>query len=132
MDLVKNSVPQLRTLIAVLTGAKALPAVIYKLHGSVALQRHTLAACRASVSADSDAGKRMVAAVARDSGLSLVDALLAQHEWAGTLGDDDVRTLRVYEADLRALDVEWRAHRVYNAASWRRSAAKRRRTQGCI
>ena len=74
----------------------------------------------------------MVAVVARDPGLSLVDALLAQPKWAGMLGDDDVRALRVYEAELRALDVEWRADRVYHAASKRRIAAKRRRTQGCI
>ena len=91
-----------------------------------------LMACRASVSADSDAGKRMVAAVVRDPGLSLVDALLAQHEWAGTLGDDDVRALREYDAERHALDVEWRADRVYSAAFNRRIAAKRRRTQGCI
>jgi hypothetical protein len=130
MDLVKNSVPQLRTLVAVLTGAKALPAVIYKLHGSVALQQHTLAAYRASVSADFDARKFMVSAVARDPSLSLVDALVAQPEWAGTLGDDDVRALREYEAELHALDVEWRADRVYHAAARRRTAAERRRTQG--
>ena len=86
----------------------------------------------ASASADCDAGKFMVAAVARDPGLSLVDALLAQPKWAGTLGDDDVRALRVYEAELHALDVEWRAHKAYRAASRRRITAKRRRAQGCI
>ena len=74
----------------------------------------------------------MVAAVAQNPALSLVDALLVQPKWAGTLGDDDVRALRVYEAELRALDVEWRAHRVYHSALKRRIAAKRRRTQGCI
>ena len=89
-------------------------------------------ACRASVSGDSDAGKRMVAAVVRNPGLSLVDALLAQPKWAGTLGDDDVRALREYDAELHALDVERRADRVLRAAWRRRIAAKRRRTQGCI
>ena len=74
----------------------------------------------------------MVAAVAQNPALSLVDALLVQPKWAGTLGDDDVRALRVYEAELRALDVEWRAHRVYHSALKRRIAAKRRQTQGCI
>ena len=73
----------------------------------------------------------MVTAVVRDLSLSLVDALLAQRNWAGTLGDDDVRALRVYEAELHAPDVEWRADRVLRAASRRRIAAKRRRTQGC-
>ena len=47
----------------------------------------------------------MVTAVVRDPGLSLLDALLAQPKWAGTLGDDDARALRVYEAELHALDV---------------------------
>jgi hypothetical protein len=76
------------------------------------MHQKRLTAYLASVSADSDAGKFMVAAVARDPGLSLVDALLAQPEWAGTLGDDDMRALREHEAELHALDVEWRADRV--------------------
>ena len=91
-----------------------------------------LTACHAHVSPASDAGKRMVTAVAQDPSLSLVDALLAQPKWAGTLGDDDVRALREYEVELHALDVERRADRVYDSAVDRRIAAKRRRTQGCI
>ena len=81
---------------------------------------------------NSDAGRSLVNAVLEDPALSLVDALLKQPMWAGTLGDDDVRALRRHEAELHALDVEWRAQRLYDTARRRRSAAKRRHSQGTI
>ena len=81
---------------------------------------------------DNTVGKFRVTAMRQDPSLSLVDALLEQPKWAGTLGDDDVRALRWHEAELHTLDVEWRAHKIYSMAAHRRSAARRRHVQGSI
>ena len=72
----------------------------------------------------------MLTAVQQGRASSLVDALLAQHNWARTLNDDDVRALRQHEVDVQALDVELRAHRVYRAAYQRSIAAKRSPSKG--
>ena len=81
---------------------------------------------------DNTVGKFLVTAMRQDPSLSLVDALLEQPKWAGTPGNDDVRALRWHEAELRTLDVEWRAHKLYSMAAHRRSTARRRHVQGSI
>jgi hypothetical protein len=72
----------------------------------------------------SAAGKFLAAAARRDPSCSMVDTLLARQAWQGRLDQTSVRVLRQREAEVQALDVEWRADAVYQAARELRDRAK--------
>ena len=72
----------------------------------------------------------MLAAYRSAPHVSMVDHLLAQPSWAGTLRAEDERALREDEARLQDLPDSQRANRVYVAAQDLRGRATSRRSGG--
>ena len=75
-------------------------------------------------------GAGFLAAYRASPHVSMVDHLLAQPSWAGTLRAEDERALREDEARLQNLPDAQRAHAVYGAARTLRLRATSRRSGG--